>query len=89
MVTKTEKNNIVGLKELRQNMEKYINRVNKGESITVFRRSTPLFKLSPVDDTSESQWETVVDFTKEIGSGMPIDELLASIKSHGQKRKVS
>ncbi len=89
MSIKTEKNNIVGLKELRQNMEKYISRVNKGESITVFRRSTPLFKLSPVDDASESQWETVVDFTKEIGAGMPIDELLASIKSHGQKRKVS
>ena len=70
-------------------MEEYINRVSKGESITIFRRSTPIFKLSPIDDYEESQWETVVDFTKEIGRGMPIDELLASIKSHGQKRKVS
>ena len=81
----TKVKNTVGLKELRENMEKYIERVNKGESITVFRRSTPLFKLSPVED-SESNWETVVDFPKEIGSGMPLDELLASIKSHGQKR---
>src|SRR3989344_1580044 len=43
------KSNIVGLKELRENMETYIKRINKGESITVFRRSTPLFRISPVD----------------------------------------
>lgn len=89
MTNKTKDNKIVGLKELRENMEKYISRVNKGESITVFRRSTPLFKLTPIEDNDETKWETIVDFPKEIGTGMPIDELLASIKLHGQKRKVS
>jgi len=34
------------------------------------------------DDESKSQWETIVDFTKETGGGMSIDELLASIKLH-------
>ncbi|MCB9811231.1 MAG: type II toxin-antitoxin system prevent-host-death family antitoxin [Candidatus Nomurabacteria bacterium] len=89
MPIKAKNTKTIGLKELRENMEEYIARVNKGESITVFRRSTPLFKLTPVDNDSETRWETIVDFPKEIGTGMPIDELLASIKSHGQKRKVS
>jgi len=57
MNTKTQKT-IVGLKELRENMEVYIDRINKGESITVFRRSTPLFRLSPVN-ADEVVWETV------------------------------
>ena len=84
MRTKSKKTTI-GLKELRENMEEYITRVSKGESITVFRRSTPLFKLTPVD-TEEAGWETVVDFTKETGRGVPVEELLASIKKvHGQK----
>lgn len=85
----TIKKTSVGLKELRENMEKYITRVGKGESITVFRRSTPLFKLTPID-TEETGWETVVDFTKETGQGVPVEKLLASMKKlHGQKSKVS
>jgi len=83
------KKNTVGLKELRENIETYIKRVNKGETITVFRRSTPLFKISPVDQ-EEAGWETVIDFTKETGHGVPVEELLASMKKmHGQKSKVS
>lgn len=86
MSTKTNKSekSSVGLKELRSNMEEYIARVDKGETITVLRRSKPLFKLTPVDQ--EEEWETVVDFTKEFGAGVPVSELLASMKKlHGQK----
>lgn len=83
------KKTTVGLKELRANMETYIERVNNGESITVFRRSTPLFKLTPVE-SEEDGWETVVDFTKETGRGVPVKELLSSMKKmHGQKSKIS
>ncbi|MEK7639003.1 MAG: type II toxin-antitoxin system prevent-host-death family antitoxin [Patescibacteria group bacterium] len=83
------KNTTVGLKELRENMETYIKRVSKGESITVFRRSTPLFRLSPID-SEEAGWETIVDFTKETGRGVPVEQLLASMKKmHGQKSKIS
>jgi len=83
------KKTTVGLKELRENMEAYIERVNNGESITVFRRSTPLFKLTPVD-AEEVGWEAIVDFTKETGRGVPVEELLASMKKmHGQKSKIS
>lgn len=82
MNTKTA-SNIVGLKELRENMEVYIKRVNKGESITVFRRSTPLFRLSPVD-TTEIGWEPVVDFTKIDKNGVDAKKVLAAIKKiHG------
>lgn len=88
MSTKIKKTT-VGLKELRENMEAYITRVSQGESITVFRRSTPLFKLTPVD-ADEAGWETIVDFTKETGQGIPVEQLLASMKKmHGQKSKIS
>lgn len=78
-----QQSSTVGLKELRENMETYIKRVRKGESITVFRRSTPLFRITPID-AEEAGWETVVDFTKETGRGVPVEELLASMKKmHG------
>ena len=83
MNTKLGKNTIVGLKDLRENMGEYIKRVNKGESITVFRRSTPLFNITPIED-NEAEWETVIDFTKEIGAGVPLSELLSAMKKiHG------
>ena len=85
----SQPNNTVGLRELRENMETYIKRVHKGESITVFRRSTPLFRITPIN-AEEEGWETVVDFTKETGRGVPVEELLAAMKKmHGQKSKVS
>lgn len=44
----TTKSNIVGLKELREDMDKYIALVDKGESFTVVRRSRPVFKIAPL-----------------------------------------
>lgn len=86
MSTKQVSKSTIGLKELRANMETYIKRVEKGESLTITRRSTPLFVISPVDE--EEQWETVIDFIKETGKGMPMEELLESLKKYGQKSKV-
>lgn len=74
----TAKRNIIGLKELREDMEKYITRVDRGESFTVVRRSKPVFQLAPVDD--ESGWETVVDFTQFRKGGMPVKEVIARLK---------
>ena len=79
----------IGLKELRENMEVYIDRVNNGESLTIYRRSTPLFRIIPVENDLEEQWETVIDFVKETGAGVSLDSLLSSIKNYGQKSKVS
>lgn len=74
----TTKSNIVGLKELREDMEKYITLVDQGESFTVVRRSRPVFKIAPVDE--ESGWETVVDFTQFRKGGVPIDEVIARLQ---------
>jgi prevent-host-death family protein len=68
----------IGLKELRENIEKYTERVKKGESLIVMRRSTPLFKISPVED-KEEEWEEVVDFTKIKKGGVDINDILSRI----------
>ncbi|MBI5140013.1 MAG: hypothetical protein HZA94_01010 [Candidatus Vogelbacteria bacterium] len=57
------KTNIIGLKELRLNMNDYIAQVGKGKSYVVVRKSKPVFLISSPDDDGTG-WETVVDFTK-------------------------
>lgn len=64
---------MIGLKELRENVDTYTKRVKAGDSFVVMRRSTPLFKISPVEDEA---WEEVIDFTKIKKGGVDIDELL-------------
>jgi len=54
--------NIVGLKELRQNINKYIAEVKKGKEFVILKRSRPVFRLVPYK--KEETWEEVVDFTK-------------------------
>jgi len=68
----------IGLKELRENMEKYVKRVKQGESLVVLRRSVPLFKISPVED-KEEEWEEVIDFTKIKRGGVDINDILSRI----------
>jgi prevent-host-death family protein len=71
--------NIVGLRELRENVGKYAARVARGESFVVMRRSRPMFRIVPVDD--EEGWETVVDFTKipKYKGGIRAEELLKTL----------
>lgn len=77
------KKNTVGLKELRENMERYITRVDRGESFTVIRRSEPVFRLTPVDD--EDGWEPVIDFTKVNKKGVSASKVLSALKElHGE-----
>lgn len=84
-ITQRRKKNIVPLKDLRVNMERYISRVGKGESFTVVRRSFPIFTLSPVDDESEDAWERIIDFTEINKDGVPAREVLRSLKKlHGK-----
>ena len=77
------KRNIIGLKELREHMEEYVERVDKGESFTVVRRSKPIFRLAPVDD--EAGWETVVDFTHIDPQGVSADKVLATLHKMKQR----
>ncbi len=72
--------NIIALKELRLNMEKYANEVKSGKSFIVLKQSKPIFKLSPVEESGEDErWEEVVNFTKIKKGGVDIDSLLASL----------
>ena len=71
---------IIGLKELRDNTATYISQVQKGKSFVVFRKSKPLFRISPIeDDEDNSLWETVVDFTKIKKGGVSISDLLSRL----------
>ena len=72
------KTHILGLKELRENMQKYASRVGKGESFIVVKKSKPLFKISSIDE-DEGLWETAIDFTKIRKGGISAKELLAKL----------
>lgn len=65
--------NIITLKNLRENMQDYAEKVKQGYSFIVFKKSQPLFKVSPIE---EGQWEEVIDFTKITKGGIDIKELL-------------
>lgn len=69
--------NIIGLKELRQNISRYVEGVQRGHTFVVVKRSRPLFRIAPLDD--DTQWEEVVDFTKIKKGGVKIEELLARL----------
>lgn len=77
--------NLVGLKELRENVDTYVSEVRKGKSFIVVRRSKPVFKIVPPDDADEL-WETVVDFTKVYKDGIPARQLLKHLRSFNDER---
>ena len=54
--------NIIGLKELRQNMAGFAAKVKRGQSFIVVKQSKPIFKIAPIEE--DDKWEQVVDFTK-------------------------
>jgi prevent-host-death family protein len=95
MITKTKRqrrpSDIVGLKELRENMEAYIGDVGKGRSFTVVRRSKPVFRVVPVDAWGdEGGWETIADFTEIDPRGVPAATVLRALeKLDGSNRKIS
>lgn len=80
------KNTIIGLKELRENMDNYISQIGKGRSFVVVRKSKPVFRLEPLDEWGdEGVWEKVIDSTKIKKGGVPLREVLSSISKKEQK----
>lgn len=76
-------NKIVGLKELRNNIETYIKKVHRGESFTVVRRSEPVFRVSPIEEVDGEKggsWETIVDFSKINKDGVSALDVLKVLK---------
>lgn len=73
------KNNaIVGLKELRENIEAYIAKIEAGASFVVVKKSKPVFRISSPEDDA-SVWEPVIDFTKIKKGGVSIKDLLSRL----------
>lgn len=70
--------NIIGLKNLRENMFKYVQIVQKGNPLIILKRSKPLFKMVPLDYSDEI-WEEVVDFTKIKKGGILLDDVLSRL----------
>ncbi|HEX9721706.1 MAG TPA: hypothetical protein VGA53_00390 [Candidatus Paceibacterota bacterium] len=66
---------IIGLKELRENTEKYVRDIGQGETYVVMRKSKPLFRIAPL----EEEWEEVIDFTKIKKGGVHIDDILSRL----------
>ena len=71
-------NNIIGLKDLRENLGNYEKLVKAGRSFVVMKRSKPIFTIGPVDT---EEWETVIDFTKFRKGGMPASELIKILEN--------
>ena len=72
---------IIGLKELREHTEEYIEKVQEGRSFVVMRRSEPIFKIAPVDVWGdEGRWESVADFSEVNDKGVGVREVLKSIR---------
>lgn len=69
---------IVGLRELRENLPVYAEKVKHGACFVVIKKSKPLFRISPVEE-DESLWEVVIDFTKIKKGGIGINELLKQL----------
>lgn len=67
--------NLIALKDLRLNMEKYADKVKSGESFVVLKKSKPLFKITPVEE--DGDWEELINFAKLKKGGVDINELLA------------
>ena len=62
---------IIGLRELRENVDEYIKQVKNGRWFTVVRRSKPIFNITPINKEDE-YWEEVIDFTKIKKGGINI-----------------
>ncbi|MCF7860342.1 type II toxin-antitoxin system prevent-host-death family antitoxin [Patescibacteria group bacterium] len=69
--------NIIALKDLRLNMNKYVQDVKSGQSFVVVKQSKPIFRISPLDD--DGRWEEVADFTKVKKGGVDIDDILTRL----------
>ena len=69
-------NSIVGVKELRENLSAYTDQSRRGKSFIVVRRSKPIFRMVPIDEDDDGNWERVVDFTKIKKGGVTAREIL-------------
>ena len=75
---RNKNHSIVGLKELRENIDIYISAVRKGKSFIVVRKSKPVFKISSLQEADEL-WEEILDLTKIKKGGVAINQILSRL----------
>jgi len=89
------KDSIIGLKELRDNAEKYIAAVGKGKRFTVFKHSKPVFAIVPAEEVEYDLeeldgpgWKTLLRFPNK--EGITAADLMKALERslHGQNTKV-
>ncbi len=51
----------IGVRELRQNASKYLDRVKKGESLEVTERGVPIAVIGPVPTVKKSRVQELID----------------------------
>ena len=51
----------IGVRELRQNASKYLDRVKRGESIEVTERGVPIAVIGPVPTVTKSRVQELID----------------------------
>lgn len=71
--------NLVKLKDLRINLDKYLAQLAKVGTLTVMRRSEPIFNISALEETADYLWEPVIDFTRLKKGGLDIKEVLSRL----------
>lgn len=59
----------VNITELRAHLPRYLDRIQKGESITVISRGKPVARLIPVKQTSDSATERLAGLRKHARIG--------------------
>ena len=74
---KTPHTTIIGLKELRDRLSEYIERVEEGKSFIVVKHSKPVFRMTPVEE--DELWEPVIDFTTINSGGVDINDILSRL----------
>lgn len=77
-----KKTQIIGLKDLRVNMDKYIKAVDAGQSFTVVRRSKPIFAVTPLDEWGDpvGEWKPLLDFRELDSKGVQVEKIIAALK---------
>lgn len=89
------KDSMIGLKELRDNVDTYIKAVHKGKRFTVFKHSKPVFAIVPpeeaeydLEELDGPRWKTVIRFPNK--EGVMIDDLVKALRdhAHGPRSKV-
>ncbi|MBU0660943.1 type II toxin-antitoxin system prevent-host-death family antitoxin [Patescibacteria group bacterium] len=68
---------IIGVKELRENLNFYIQQINEGHSFTIVKRSKPVFHITPIQE--DEAWEQVADFTQIQTGGVNIQDILSRL----------